>query len=141
MKLQIYRLQLYQKKRFRHRCFLVNSAKFLITLFLKNPLHGCFCINNRSIYCPTIPFFQKRCHTYFLPESFVGLIYRPGTIVNSIFQALSQMPIFIPVEHLRRSFFLENSQQIKAVQYIRKKSCLVDVRPGSDVLVTSVSSH
>ena len=32
-------------KRFRHRCFLVNSAKFLITPFLRNPLDGCLCIN------------------------------------------------------------------------------------------------
>ena len=36
MKLQIYRVQLHQKKRFRHICILVNSAKFLITSFLKD---------------------------------------------------------------------------------------------------------
>ena len=44
------------KKRFRHRCFLVNSAKFLITSFLKNPSDGCFTINTRSVYCPTTTF-------------------------------------------------------------------------------------
>ena len=33
------------KKRFHHRCFLVNSAKFLITSFLKNHSDGCFTIN------------------------------------------------------------------------------------------------
>ena len=41
------------KKRFRHRCFLVNSAKFPITSFLKNASDGCFSINTRYVYCPT----------------------------------------------------------------------------------------
>ena len=44
------------KKIFRYRCFLVNSAKFLITPFLKNPSDGCFCINTRSVYFPTTTF-------------------------------------------------------------------------------------
>ena len=43
-------------KRFRRRRFLVNSAKFLITSYLKNPLDGCFCINTRSVYCTTTTF-------------------------------------------------------------------------------------
>ena len=42
------------KKRFRHRCFLVNSAKFPITSFLKNASDGCFSINTRYVYCPTL---------------------------------------------------------------------------------------
>ena len=46
-------LQENTKKRFRYRCFLVNSAKFLMTRFLKSPCDGCFCINNRSVYFPT----------------------------------------------------------------------------------------
>ena len=41
---------------FRHRCFLVNSEKFFIILFLKNPSLDCFCINARSVYCPTTTF-------------------------------------------------------------------------------------
>ena len=30
----------------------VNSGKFLIKPFLKNPLDGFFCINTRSVYFP-----------------------------------------------------------------------------------------
>ena len=41
------------KKRFRHRCFLVNFAKFLITHFLKNPSDGSFYINTHSVNCST----------------------------------------------------------------------------------------
>ena len=48
MKLQIYILTL-SKQRFRHRCFFVNSGKFLIKPFLKNPSDGCFCRNTRSV--------------------------------------------------------------------------------------------
>ena len=55
MKLQICRVLLYQKG-FWHRCFLVNSPKFLITRFLKNPSDGCFCINTRAVHCPTATF-------------------------------------------------------------------------------------
>ena len=44
------------KKGFRYRCFLVNFAKFLITPFSKNPSGGCFCINTRSVCCPTTAF-------------------------------------------------------------------------------------
>ena len=44
------------KKGSRHRGFLVNSVNFLITHFLKNPSDGCFCINTRSICCPTTTF-------------------------------------------------------------------------------------
>ena len=90
------------KKRFRRRCFLVNSAKFPITSFSKNASDGCFSINNRYVYCPTS--IQKRCHSYFLVEYFFGLICRLRTRVSSIFQALTQKSIFNPVEHLRVSF-------------------------------------
>ena len=67
IKLQIYRVLTLSKKRFRRRCFLVNSAKFLITLFLKNPSEGCFCKNTRSVYCPTTTlFFSKTMsHIFF----------------------------------------------------------------------------
>ena len=46
------------RKGIQHRCFLVNSEKFLITSFLKNPLDDCFCINTRFVYCPTTSFRQ-----------------------------------------------------------------------------------
>ena len=57
MKLQIYSFSL-SKKRFRHRFFLVNSAKFFITLFCKEPSDGCVCI---TTYSPatTFYFFKK----------------------------------------------------------------------------------
>ena len=44
------------KKRFWHRCFLVNSAKFLIAYFSKNLSDDCFSINIHSVYCPTMTF-------------------------------------------------------------------------------------
>ena len=48
------------KKRVKHRCFLVNFAKFLKRSFLKNPSEGCFTINTRFIYCLTTTFcFSK----------------------------------------------------------------------------------
>ena len=64
------------KKRFRHRFFPANSAKFLITSFLKNPSESCFCINTPSVYCrpTTFHLFEKKRHTYFLAEYFFCLI-------------------------------------------------------------------
>ena len=53
--------------------------------------------------------FQKQCHTYFLAEYIFGLICRLGKGVSLLLQALSQKPIFNPVEHLRWSLFCENS--------------------------------
>ena len=87
------------KKRFRHRCFHVNSAKFLITLFLRNLSDGCFfCL----LYHHDLSLFEKQCHTYFLCRYFLGLIYRLGTRVSSLFQALSQTPIFHPLKHFSK---------------------------------------
>ena len=119
------------KKRFRHRYFLVNSAKFLITLFIKNPLDSCFRINTRSVYCPTTSFcfFQKRCHTYFPAEYFLGLIYRLATRVSSIFQTLSQIPIFNQVEHLWRSPFSKIVNSSKPLSnFTKKASCECSTR-------------
>ena len=93
------------KTRFRCRCFLVNSGKFLIKLFLRKPWDGCFYINTRFVYFP----FQKRCHTYFPAEYFLGLICRLRIGVSPIFQTLSWKPIFNPIQHLRWSFYYENS--------------------------------
>ena len=52
MKPQICSLTL-SKKRFRHRCFFVNSGKFLIKPFIKNPSEGCLSRNTRSAYFPS----------------------------------------------------------------------------------------
>ena len=114
------------KKRLRHRCFLVNSAKFPITLFLKNALDGCFGINTRHVYCPTLTFclFKNDIMQNFWLSIFFGLICRLGTRMSSIFQALSQKSIFNPVEHLQLSFFGKNSLQLKTVKYFRKKAQL-----------------
>ena len=48
-------------------------------------------------------------------EYFFGWTCRLGTRVSSIFKALSQKPISYLVEHLRWSFFCENSQQLQKV--------------------------
>ena len=57
--------------------------------------------------------FQKRCYTYFPAEYLLGLIYRLVTRVSSIFQTLSQKPIFNPVEHLRWRFFVKIVNSLK----------------------------
>ena len=72
------------KKRSWHKCFLVNSVKFLITTFFKNSLEDCFCIHARSVYCPTSSPFQKRCHTYLMAAYFFVLICRLRRRVSSI---------------------------------------------------------
>ena len=78
------------------------------------------CLLSRLAFLP----IQKRCHTYFLAEYFFGLICRLGTRVRSILQALSQKPIFNPVEHLLLSFFGKNSLQLKTVKYFCEKAPL-----------------
>ena len=57
--------------------------------------------------------FQKRCYTYFPAEYFLGLIYRLVTRVSSIFQTLSQKPIFNPAEHLHWRFFVKIVNSLK----------------------------
>ena len=95
------------KKRFRYRCFLVNSAKSLVISFLKKPSDGCFNVNTGPAACHDLSPFQQRFHPYFLAEYFFfGLICRLGVKVSSIFQRLRQKPIFKPMEHLQWSFFL-----------------------------------
>ena len=64
------------KRRFRHRCFLVNSAKFPITSFLRNASDGCFSIITRYVYCPTLTcclFINDVTHIFWL-SIFFGLI-------------------------------------------------------------------
>ena len=57
-------------KRFQHRCSLMNFANFPIPLSSKKkkkkkPSGGWFCINTRSVYCPTMTFcFFRKDVTY-----------------------------------------------------------------------------
>ena len=62
-------------------------------------------------------------HT-FSAEYFFGLIYTLGTRVSSIFQALSQKPIFNPVEHLRWGFFAKIISSLKPLSIFAKKARL-----------------
>ena len=85
-----------------------------------------FCLLSQHDLVP----FQKRCHTYFPAEYFLGLIYRLGTRVSSTFQTLSQMP-----QPSRTSatelFFSEIVNNLKALNIFAKKPPFADVRPGS----------
>ena len=121
-----YKFRKIHKKAPKKRCFLVNSAKFPITSFLKNASDDCFSINTRYVSCPTLTFclFKNDVTHIFWLNIFFGLICRLGTRVSSIFQALSQKSIFNPVEHLRLSFFGKNSLQLKTVKYFREKAPL-----------------
>ena len=48
--------------------------------------------------------FQKQCQTYFPAKYFLVLIWRLVTRVSSIFQTLTQKPIFNPLKNLRWRF-------------------------------------
>ena len=110
------------KKRFRYRCFLVNSAKFLITPFLKSPSGACFCINTRSVYFPITTFrLFKTDVTRFLAEYFFGLICRLGTKVDPLCKTLSQKPIFNLVKHLGWSFSCEKVNSSTPLGIFAKK--------------------
>ena len=111
------------KKRFRHRCFLVNSAKFSITSFLKNASGGFFSINTRYVYCPTLTFclFKNDVTHIFWLSVFFDLACRLRIKVSSIFQALSQKSIFNSVDICDRAFLGKNSLQLKTVKYFSKK--------------------
>ena len=66
-----------------------------------------FCL----LYYHDLLLFEKRGHIYFPAEYFLGLIYRLGTRVGSIFQTLSQK-LEAHVQSSRASaiyFFCENS--------------------------------
>ena len=111
------------KKIFHCRCFLVNSAKFSITSFLKNASGGFFSINTRYIYCPTLTFclFKNDVTHIFWLSVFFDLVCRLRIRVSSIFQALSQKSIFNSVDICDRAFLGKNSLQFKTVKYFCKK--------------------
>ena len=105
---------------------LTNFAKYLLRLFFNEScrhtefnfikkeipaqIFSCeFCeISHNTFYKETFRQLLPHKHSFCL-LSHHDLIYRLATRVNSIFQTLSQIPIFNQVEHLRRSPFFENS--------------------------------
>ena len=91
--------------------FFCEFSEILNNAFFKEPLGRLLLHKTGSVNFASTNFvpFQKRCHTRFPGEFFLGLICRLGTRVSSIFQTLTQKPIFKPVEHLRWSFFCENN--------------------------------
>ena len=109
--------------RFRNRWFICELCKISHNIFLEEPfgrllLHKhSFCLLSEYDASP----FQKRCYTYFPAEYFLGLIYRLVTRVSSIFQTLSQKPIFNPVEHLRWRFFVKIVNSLKLLSIFAKK--------------------
>ena len=111
------------KKRFRHRWFFCKLCKISHNTFLKAPfgrllLHKhSFCLLSQHDASP----FQKRCYTNFPAEYFLGLICRLVTRVCSIFQTLSQKPIFKAVEHLRWRFFVKIVNNLKLLSIFAKK--------------------
>ena len=78
------------------------------------------------------------CHTYFPAEYFLGLIYRLGTRISSRFQTFSQTPT-TQSNICDGAFFSKMVNSLKPLSIFGKKSCLVDVRPGSKN--ASVTSH
>ena len=130
--LQISQHKKMPKKRFRHRCFLMNSAKFLIHNIFFKELFGRL-LQHKHSFCllshHDLSHFQKRCHTYFLAEYFFGLIFTLGARVSSIFHAHSQKPIFNPVEHLRGSlFFAKIVSSLKPLIFYKKSSIAMFAR-------------
>ena len=119
------------KKRFRNRWFICELCKIYHNIFFKGPfgrLHihkHSFCLLSQH----GASSFQKRCYTYFPAEYFLGLIYRLVTRVGSIFQTLSEEPIFNPVEHLRWKFFVKIVDSLKLLSIFAKKlSCRCSTR-------------
>ena len=95
--------------------FSCEFCKIFHNIFLKEPfgrllLHKhSFCLLSQH----DASSFQKLSYTYFPAEYLLGLIYRLVTRVSSIFQTLSQKPIFNPVEHLRWRFFVKIVNSLK----------------------------
>ena len=124
--------------------FCSEFSEISFNTFLKEPSDGCFCLNTRSVYCPTRTFcFFKNDVTHFPAEYFSGLIYRLGTRVSSIFQTLRQALIFKRdfYFHLRCSiFFLKIVNSLKLLSVFSKKlrcRCLTRFWKSRDDFKTS----
>ena len=108
---------------------------------------GSFSINTLYVYCLTLTFcfFKNDVTHIFWLSVFFGLICRLGTRVSSIFQALSQRPIFNPVEYQRLSFFYAKIVCGLKPLNIFPKKLHRDVRSGSKYAsvsgVATKSSH
>ena len=103
MKLQIYCTEFnFVKKEIPTQMFSCEFCETSHNTFFKEPF-GRLVLHEHS-FC-----LLSHHDLFFVHECFLDLIYRLGARVSSIFQTLSQTPIFNPVEHLRRDFFFENS--------------------------------
>ena len=119
--------------------FFVNSVKFLVKPFLKNPSDGCFCTTLVLFIFPVQPCAFSKTMSHFPAEYFLSLIYRLGTRVSSYFKPLAREAYFQSSRAFVKEPFCKNSSRLKAVKYFCKKVSFVDVRPGSRY--ASVRSH
>ena len=92
-------------------------------IFFKNPsgrllLHKhSFCLLSQHDLVPV----QKRCYTYFPVEYFLGIFCTLGTRVSSIFQILTEKPIFNLLEHLWWSVFAKIDSSLKRLSIFTKE--------------------
>ena len=92
-------------------------------IFFKNPsgrllLHKhSFCLLSQHDLVPV----QKRCYTYFPVEYFLGIFCALGTRVSSIFQILTEKPIFNLLEHLWWSVFAKIDSSLKRLSIFTKE--------------------
>ena len=91
-------------------------------IFFKEPF-GQLLQHKHSVCCP-ICLSKNDVTNIFWLRIYFGLICRLGTRLKSIFQALSQKPIFNPVEHLRLSFFAKIVNSLKLLSIFAKKAPL-----------------
>ena len=107
------------KKRFRHRCFLVNSAKFLIASWRRS--FGRL-LQHKNSFC-LLSHHHLFAFSKTMSHLFSGWVFFRFNI--SIFQTFSQKPIFNPVENLRWNFFTKIVNSLKALSIFAKKSFIV----------------
>ena len=133
MKQQMYRVNNYKKKEIPAQIFSCEFCEISHITIFKEPFgrllphkHSFRLLSHHNLL-----FFQKWYHIYLPAEYFLGLMYKLGTRVSSIFQTLSQNPISNPVKHLWQNFFLKIVNSLKPLSIFTKKSSLLDVRQGS----------
>ena len=115
MKLYIYRVNNFIKKEIPAQIFSCEFCEISHDTIFKEPF-GQLLPHKYSVCLLShhdLLFFQKQCQIYFPAEHFLGLTYRLGTRISSIFQTFSKTPIFNPVKHLRWSFFSKIVNSLK----------------------------